>query len=80
MSNYRRKPQNLLKGYKATHLDFSSESKPIDATKGGKRHSKIKRWADKVLSEKRSVRKYEKDSLIRKEKVREFPQPTFSLK
>ena len=77
MSNYRRKPQNSLKGYKADHLGYRTESTPIDATKGGKRHSKIQRWADKVYSEKRSVRKYEKDSLIRREKVREFPQPTF---
>ncbi len=77
MSNYRRKPQNSLKGYKADHLGYPSESKAIDGTKGGTRYSKIQRWSDKVLSEKRSVRKYEKDSLIRKEKVREFPQPTF---
>ncbi len=77
MSNYRRKPQNSIKGYKANHLGYPSESKPIDGTRGGTRKSKIQRWADGVYSEKRSARKYEKDSLIHREKVREFPQPTF---
>ena len=46
MSNYRRKPQNLLKGYKADHLGYPSESKAIDGTKGGTRYSKIQRWSD----------------------------------
>ena len=59
----RYKPQNKLKGYKATFLDYSSESKAIDGTKQGTRYSKIRRWERTVHVHKRAVRQEEKDSL-----------------
>ena len=59
----RYKPQNKLKGYKATHLGYRTESKPIDATKQGTRHSKIRRWERTVHVCKRKARQEEKDSL-----------------
>ena len=71
MSNFRRKPQNRkVKGQVVgAPLGYPTESKPIDATHGGKTWSKIQRDFRRNLVLKGNLRQIEKDSLIVREEV-----------
>ena len=53
-------------GYIETrHLDYPTESKPVTL----KKIQKMMRWSNAIIREKRALKGYEKDSLIRKEIV-----------